>query len=230
MGFYLRRIILTPILILAIILTMAGLYASLVWIGVPDDPLFDESYRVFYFHVPAAWVSYLSFGISLTSSGLYLKTRTYKYDLLAEVTAILGVLYASLTLILGSIWANVAWGIYWNWDPRETTTLVLWIAYVGYLALRSSMENVEKKAVLPSIYNILAFSTIPLSYLSVRYWQTLHPVIIGSSGGFIDSTMLGVLILNLFAASFVFFFLLIILYDIRKSERIISEYEEMKWR
>jgi heme exporter protein C len=219
-----------PILISAIALTVAGLYASLVWVGVPSDPLFDESYRVFYFHVPAAWVAYLAFGLSLASSGLFLKTRRYKFDVFAEVTAILGVIYASLTLILGSIWANVAWGIYWNWDPRETTTLVLWIAYVGYLALRSSMENVEKKAVLPSIYNILAFSTIPLSYLSVRYWQTLHPVIIGSSGGFIDSTMLGVLLLNLLAASFVFLFILIILYDLRKSERIISEYEEMKWR
>lgn len=220
----------TLIIITAITLTIVGLYASLVWVGVPADPLFDESYRVFYFHVPAAWVSYLAFGLSLSSSAMFLRTRSYKFDVFAEVTAILGVIYATLTLILGSIWANVAWGIYWNWDPRETTTLVLWIAYVGYLALRSSMENVEKRAVLPSIYNILAFSTIPLSYLSVRYWQTLHPVIVGSSGGFIDSTMLGVLLLNLLSASFVFLYLLILLYDLRKSERIISEYEEMKWR
>ena len=156
-----------PILIAALALYVVGLYTALIW--APVELTLGESYRVFYLHVPVAWVAYLALGLSLIGSIAYLRTRNTKFDLLAEVTAVLGVLFASLTLVLGSIWANVAWGTYWNWDPRETTTLVLWISYAGYLALRSSIENVGKRAVIPAIYNIFAFSTVPLSYISVVY-------------------------------------------------------------
>jgi heme exporter protein C len=217
-----------PLLIAAIALNLVGLYAALIW--APVEINLGESYRVFYLHVPAAWVAYLALGMSLVSSILYLKYKSSKFDILAESTAILGVLYATLTLILGSIWANVAWGTYWNWDPRETTTLILWIAYAGYLALRSSISNIEKRAVLPAIYNIFAFSTVPLSYLSVVYWQTLHPVIATGEGISITSDMRNTLYLNLIASSLMFLFFLILLYDIRRSERLLAEYEEMSWR
>ncbi len=217
-----------PLLAIAVALNIVGLYAALIW--APVELTLGESYRVFYLHVPAAWVAYLSLGMSLVASVAYLKTRRYKLDVFAEVTAILGVLYASLTLILGSIWANVAWGTYWNWDPRQTTTLILWIAYAGYLALRASIENVEKRAVLPAIYNIFAFSTVPLSYISVVYWQTLHPQIVTGEGITVSSDMITTLLLNLVATSFMFLFFLILLYGIRKSERVLDEYEELSWR
>ncbi|MEE9585617.1 MAG: cytochrome c biogenesis protein [Nitrososphaerales archaeon] len=217
-----------PLLAIAVALNIVGLYAALIW--APVELTLGESYRVFYLHVPAAWVAYLSLGMSLVASVAYLKTRRYKLDVFAEVTAILGVLYASLTLVLGSIWANVAWGTYWNWDPRQTTTLILWIAYAGYLALRASIENVEKRAVLPAIYNIFAFSTVPLSYISVVYWQTLHPQIVTGEGITVSSDMITTLLLNLVATSFMFLFFLTLLYGIRKSERVLDEYEELSWR
>ncbi len=217
-----------PLLAIAVALNIVGLYAALIW--APVELTLGESYRVFYLHVPAAWVAYLSLGMSLVASVAYLKTRRYKLDVFAEVTAILGVLYASLTLFLGSIWANVAWGTYWNWDPRQTTTLILWIAYAGYLALRASIENVEKRAVLPAIYNIFAFSTVPLSYISVVYWQTLHPQIVTGEGITVSSDMITTLLLNLVATSFMFLFFLTLLYGIRKSERVLDEYEELSWR
>ncbi len=217
-----------PLLIVALALYMVGLYLALIW--SPVEQTLGESYRVFYLHVPAAWVSYLALGLSLIGSIAYLRTRNTKFDLLAEVTAILGVLFASLTLVLGSIWANVAWGTYWNWDPRETTTLVLWISYAGYLALRSSIENVGKRAVIPAIYNIFAFSTVPLSYISVVYWQTLHPVIVSSKGITITPEMIATLMVNLVAATFLFIFLAGVLYRLRHSERILEEYEELTWR
>lgn len=223
-----RRLPDTPILAAALTLYFAGLYMALIW--APVELTLGESYRVFYFHVPAAWVAYLAFGLSLVSSIIYLKTGKTSFDLFAEVTAILGVLYASLTLILGSIWANVAWGTYWNWDPRETTTLILWIAYAAYLALRTSIENVEKRAVIPAIYNIFAFSTVPLSYISVVYWQTLHPRIITGEGITVTSEMITTLLVNLAAASILFLFFLNLLYRLRRSERLLDEYEEMSWR
>ena len=217
-----------PLLILALTLSIVGLYAMLIW--APVEIKLGESYRVFYLHVPAAWVAYLALGMSLVSSILYLKTKNSKFDTFAEVTAILGVLYATLTIILGSIWANVAWGTYWNWDPRETTTLILWISYAGYLGLRASIENVEKRAVLPAIYNIFAFSTVPLSYISVIYWQTLHPQIVTGEGISTTSDMITTLLLNLVASSVMFLFFLNLLYRIRRAERVLDEYEESTWR
>ena len=217
-----------PLLILALTLSIVGLYAMLIW--APVEIKLGESYRVFYLHVPAAWVAYLALGMSLVSSIIYLKTKSSKFDTFAEVTAILGVLYATLTIILGSIWANVAWGTYWNWDPRETTTLILWISYAGYLGLRASIENVEKRAVLPAIYNIFAFSTVPLSYISVIYWQTLHPQIVTGEGISTTSDMITTLLLNLVASSVMFLFFLNLLYRIRRAERVLDEYEESTWR
>ena len=217
-----------PLLVVALALYLVGLYLALIW--APVERTLGESYRVFYLHVPAAWVAYLALGLSLIGSIAYLRTRNTKFDLLAEVTAALGVMFASLVLILGSIWANVAWGTYWNWDPRETTTLVLWISYAGYLALRSSIENVGKRAVIPAIYNIFAFSTVPLSYISVVWWQTLHPVIVGSKGIAITPEMIITLMVNLVAATFLFIFLAGVLYRLRRSERILEEYEELTWR
>ena len=217
-----------PLLILALTLSIVGLYAMLVW--APVEVTLGESYRVFYLHVPAAWVAYLALGMSLVSSILYLKTKSSKFDTFAEVTAILGVLYATLTLILGSIWSNAEWGAYWNWDPRETTTLILWISYAGYLGLRASIENVEKRAVLPAIYNIFAFSTVPLSYISVIYWQTLHPQIVTGEGISTTSDMITTLLLNLVASSVMFLFFLNLLYRIRRAERVLDEYEESTWR
>jgi len=219
---------LTAFLLIAITLNIIGLYAALVW--APVELTLGESYRTFYLHVPAAWVCYLSFGISLIASILFLKTRNEKYDILADTTAFLGVVYASLTLVLGSIWANVAWGTYWNWDPRETTTLILWISYAGYLALRASIDNIEKRAVLPAIYNIFAFSTVPLSYISISFWKTLHPSIVSSSGLNITTNMIITLLLNLVASSLVFLFFLNLLYRIRRYERVIEESEDVFWR
>ncbi len=217
-----------PILVAALALYIAGLYAALVW--APVELTLGESYRVFYLHVPVAWVAYLALGLSLVGSIAYLRTRKSKFDLFAEVTAVLGVLFAGLTLVLGSIWANVAWGTYWNWDPRETTTLVLWISYAGYLALRASIENIGKRAVIPAIYNIFAFTTVPLSYISVVYWQTLHPRIITSEGLSITPDMVTTLLLNLVAASVLFVFFLSLLYKLRRAESILEEHEELSWR
>lgn len=222
------KILNIPLLVLSIILAIVGAYTALIW--APVELTLGESYRVFYLHVPAAWVAYLALGMSLVSSIIYLKTKSSKFDTIAEVTAILGVLFATLTLILGSIWANVAWGTYWNWDPRETMTLMLWISYAGYLALRASIENVERRAVIPAIYNIFAFSTVPLSYISVRYWQTLHPVIATGEGISISSDMMTTLLINLAASTVIFIFLLNLLYSIRRSEKLIDEYEESNWR
>jgi heme exporter protein C len=100
-------------------------------------------------------------------------------------------------LIGGAIWANAVWGIYWNWDPRETTTLILWLAYLGYFFLRMSVENPERRASVSAAFNILASITGPLSYLSFILWPSLHPRLGSERGIGLTSTMIQTLLLNI---------------------------------
>jgi heme exporter protein C len=192
------------------------------YIAAPPEARMGDLYRIFYIHTPTAWVCYLTLGISLLASILFLAKRNFMYDTLAEVSAVLGLIYGAVAIVTGSIWANAVWGVYWNWDPRETTTLIMWIAYMGYISLRLSIGNVEKRALTGAVYNILAFSTIPLSYLSMRLWQSLHPQIITPSGIFITLPMIETLFLNLIAASLVYVYLLRMMYSVRSLEERVD--------
>ena len=164
-----------------------------------------------YTHVPAALVCYLAFFISLVASIMYLKKRERRYDIAAEVLVIIGLVYGIVALISGAIWANAAWGLYWNWDPKQTTTLILWIAYAGYIAVKYSISEVERRAVIGAVYNVLAFSLIPLTFLSVMLWQSLHP---RAQEITLSMPVKATLILNLAAASLIFAYLIITTYSL----------------
>lgn len=205
------------LLLIVIAVNIVAFYAAFV--VAPTEVTMGDVYRIFYIHTPSAWVCYLSLGVSLLASVLFLVRREIVYDTLADVSAVLGLVYGVVALVTGSMWANAVWGVYWNWDPRETTTLILWIAYMGYLSLRLSIGNIEKRALTGAVYNIFAFSTIPLSYLSIRLWQSLHPqIIVPGSGIFITTPMIETLFLNLVAASLVCLYLLKMLYSVRSLE------------
>lgn len=207
-------------LIITVAVNIIASYAGFV--AAPTEVNMGDIYRIFYTHMPVAMICYLTLGISLLTSIAFLIKRNFIYDRLAEVSAILGLLYGIVVLVTGSIWANVVWGVYWNWDPRETTTLILWIAYAGYIALRLSIENMEKRAVIGAVYNVLAFSTVPLSYMSFILWQSLHPRVI--SGGQLSLTppMIETLFLNLIAAALVYFYLLRTTYTVLSLQEKIN--------
>jgi len=124
---------------------------------------------------------------------------------------IIGLVYGIVALISGAIWANAAWGLYWNWDPKQTTTLILWIAYAGYIAVKYSISEVERRAVIGAVYNVLAFSLIPLTFLSVMLWQSLHP---RAQEITLSMSVKATLILNLAAASLIFAYLIITTYSL----------------
>lgn len=201
---------------ITVAVSVVASYAAFVAGPSPVEGPGGDVFRIFYTHTPAAWVCYLTLGISLLASILFLTKRKLVYDTLAEVSAILGLIYGAVALVTGSIWANAVWGVYWNWDPRETTTLILWIAYMGYISLRLSIGNVEKRASTGAVYNVLAFLTIPLSYLSIRLWQSLHPQII-VPGSIISATppVMETLFLNLVAGSLVYIYLLKAMHNVR---------------
>ena len=193
----------------------------------PAEVEMGELVRVFYFHLPQAIVCYLTLVISLVGAILFLRTKQTKYDAISESVALLGLVYGVITLVSGAIWANAAWGVYWNWDPRETTTLVLWLAYVGYLFLRMSVENPERRASVSAAYNVLAFLTVPLSYLSFIIWPSLHPRLSEGGGLGLTGTMVQALLLNMLGGLLFYVWLVRKTYGVRlmkdELERKLSE-------
>ena len=194
------------LLYFAICGSIAASYLALVF--TPPEVTMGDLYRILYIHIPAAWVCYLAFTCSMICSVLFLHRRKLRYDTLAGASAILGLLFGAVTLVTGSIWANAAWGTYWNWDPRETTTLVLWVAYLGYVTLKLSLENEERRAVVGSVYNILAFVTVPLSYFSLQLLPTLHPQVVSGSGIALTPPMTLALALNVVSTTVLFAYFL----------------------
>lgn len=143
--------------------------------------------KIFYFHMPSAWVSYVAFFATLVGSVLYLRTKDPKYDRLAMSSAELGVLFATIAIATGPIWAKQEWGVYWRWDDTKlVTTFVMWLVYIGYLSLRAAMSEPVARARVCSVYGIVGFVTMPMSLLSARIAPLLrssHPEVIASSSG-----------------------------------------------
>jgi heme exporter protein C len=131
--------------------------------------------RIFYFHVPAAWVAYLAFAIVFLSSIAYLRTKERRWDILAHSSAEIGVVFLALVLITGPIWAHPVWGTWWQWDARLTSTLVTWLTYVGYLFIRNLTTDGRRAGRLAAIVGIIGLVNIPIVHFSVYWWRTLHP-------------------------------------------------------
>ncbi len=185
---------------------------------VPAEVEMGELVRILFFHLPPAIICYLTIAISTVSGILFLWKKQSRFDAFSESAALLGLVYGLITLIGGAIWANAMWGVYWNWDPRETATLILWLAYVGYFFLRMSVENPGQRASVAAAYNILASMTVPMSYLSFILWPSLHPRL--SEGGGIGLTMVMVqaLLLNIVGGLLVYIWLFSKAYAVRQEK------------
>ena len=145
-------------------------------VSYPFIATLGDRIRIMNFHVPVAWVSVISFLLSMIYSIIYLKKKDIKYDIVASSAASIGLLYTILATVTGMIWAKFNWGAYWNWDPRETSIFFLLLIYFAYFGLRSSIENEEHRARLSSVYSILAFVTVPFFvFILPRITTGLHP-------------------------------------------------------
>ena len=140
-----------------------------------DDSMGGQLQRIFYFHVPSAWVAYLGFAVVFVASIAYLRTGRRSWDLLAHSAAEVGVVFCTLVLITGPIWARPVWGTWWQWDARLTSALVLWLTYVGYLFLRSLATDPARVGRLAAVVGIVGFFNVPIVHFSVYWWRTLHP-------------------------------------------------------
>ena len=150
--------------------------AVLALVVTPADVNQQDAVRLIYIHVPAATIMYVAFGITALASVLYLvpRTRARRWDLLAGASAEVGVVFVGLTLLTGSIWGRTTWGVWWTWDARLTTTAVLFVLYLGYLALRGVGGDPDARARRNSIAALAAFVDVPIVHKSVEWWRTLH--------------------------------------------------------
>jgi heme exporter protein C len=174
----------------------------------PADRDMGDLQKIMYVHVPAAWTTFLAFFVVLVFSLRYLWKRREKDDLLAASAAEVGATFNGLTLILGMIWGRPAWGVWWTWDARLTSTLVLFLIFVGYLSLRAFVDDAERRAEWSAVVGALGAINVPIVYMSVRWWRTLHQV--QSTPSSMDPAYVLGLRLNAFA------FLFILIYFIRQ--------------
>ncbi len=165
----------------------------------PLEALQGGAQKIFYIHVPAAWVAFLAFGLVAVASGVYLWLRDRRLDRFAESSAEVGVVFTTVVLITGPIWAKPIWGAYWAWwDVRLVSTLFLWFIYVAYLVLRGAVESPELRARYSAVLGILGALLIPFIHLSVYLFATMHPrpIILKASAPSLPGAMLLTLLLS----------------------------------
>ena len=151
-------------------------------VGLTEDNTFAQ--RIIYFHVPVAWLSMLAFSVTMIASIIYLITSKRKWDSLALSSAEMGLVFTLAAMASGSIWAKPAWNTWWTWDPRLTTYTIMFLLFVAYFMLRSAMEDPARRARFAAVYGIFAFLSVPITFMSIRWWRTIHPVLIDPTEGF----------------------------------------------
>jgi heme exporter protein C len=157
------------------LLALAAAQMGAVLTSPPDRDMGDLQ-KIMYVHVPAAWNAFLAYVVVAVGSLFYLWKREERYDLLAASAAEVGAVLTGLTLALGSIWGRPTWGVWWAWDARLTSTAVLFLISVGYLALRAFVEDPDRRAQWSAAVGLLGALNVPIVYMSVRWWRTLHQI------------------------------------------------------
>jgi heme exporter protein C len=210
-------------------LTTVGMLLTIwaAFIYAPTEAVEGPVQRIFYVHVPLAWISYLAFFFVLLGSGIYLWRRDERWDAFARVNAEIGTVFTTLVLISGSLWGRAFWGAWWVWDERLTTSLLMWFIYVGYLALRAYTGRTAQGARAAAVVGILGFIVTPINYMSVKWWRTLHPDQVLPLGGTpqLPASMIIALMISLVAFTLLYALLTI---EVYKLERATAEGQRLR--
>ena len=213
--------------LLTLALLSYGLYQALV--AAPTEATMKDVQRIFYYHVPSAWTAFLCFFANFVASLWYLAARNPKADAIALSTAEVGVVFCTIVLVTGPIWAKPIWGIWWTWDARLTSTLVLWLIYVSYLLLRR-YSTAGQNPVLASVLAIFGAVDVVFVYMAIRWFRTQHPqpVVGGGEGSGLDPRMMHALLINW--AGFMALALLVIWlrYRLERLRQMVEEAHAMK--
>lgn len=150
----------------------------------PQEAVMGAVQKVFYFHVSAAWVGMLGFLTAAICAGFYLKTGEIRWDIRSTAGVEIGLVFTSIGIISGSIWARPIWNTWWTWDPRLTTSAIMVLTYLAYLMLRGSLDEPNRRARYAAVYALMGFVSVPLTFFSIHLLRTIHPVILSGESGF----------------------------------------------
>ncbi len=199
-----------------------GLYQGLV--AAPTEATMGDVQRIFYYHVPSAWTAFLCFIANFVASIIYLANRNEKLDAFALSAAEVGVIFCTVVLLTGPIWARPVWGIWWTWDARLTSTLILWLIYVSYLVLRRYATG-SQTGVLAAALAVFGFLDVIFVYMAIRWFRTQHPqpVMGGAQGSGIDPRMLHALLMNFVAFAAYAVLLLWLRYKLERTRHMVED-------
>jgi len=212
---------------------MLAVALYLVFLYAPREAVMGDVQRVFYFHVAAGWVGALAFLVTAISGIVYLVRGDRRWDTAAVASVEIGVVFTLMNIVSGSIWARPIWNTWWTWDPRLVTATVMELIYLAYLMLRQGIEDPDRRARFGAVYGILGFLSVPLTFLSIRIFRTIHPVVIGSGdptaeGAFdMTSKMLQAFMFSLL--TFTFLYATLLWHRIRLG-RLSQRVEELKMK
>jgi heme exporter protein C len=211
--------------LLSIATLLVGLYMAFIY--APTDALQGHAQRIFYIHVPMAWLAYLSFTVIFIGSVGYVWKRRPGFDRLARSSAELGFIFTTLVLVTGSLWGRPIWGAWWSWDARLTTTLILWFVYLGYFMVRAYAGDAERAARYAAVLGILGAVDLPIIHLSVTWWRTLHPapVVLKTSGPDLPNSMLATLIVCFVGFTLLYAYLMALKLRIETARDALAERE-----
>ncbi|MGH7858646.1 MAG: cytochrome c biogenesis protein CcsA [Candidatus Binatia bacterium] len=199
----------------------------LIFMTVPTERDQGIVQRIFYVHVPSAWTAFVAFFVVCGASVMFLATRRASWDRLAKASAEVGIIFCSLVLMTGPVWARPIWGVWWSWDPRLTMTVILWTIYATYLILRSYGGPDDQIARYAAVLGIVGAIDIPVIIVSVRLWRGIHPAVLMTregGSGLLDPLMR--LTLYFTAVTFLLFFAWLVTVRLR-AIRCREEIEEL---
>ncbi|MBI3449221.1 MAG: cytochrome c biogenesis protein CcsA [Acidobacteria bacterium] len=162
-------------------MVVKGLHGA--FLEAPTEKVMGDVQRIFYFHAPAGIIAFLAFAVTGVASLLYLWKRALIFDVVAHASAEIGLLFCTIVLVTGPLWARPVWGTWWTWEARLTMTLVLWLIYVSYVLVRRYTDSRDQQARFSAVLGIVGALDIYIVYRSVTWWRGLHPVVLQPSGG-----------------------------------------------
>jgi heme exporter protein C len=210
-----------PILVgLTALLVVISLYA--VFVFAPTEQVMGHVQRIFYYHVASAWVGFLAFLVACVTGLLYLGRRSPIWDTVTAASVEIGLLFSTITLVQGSLWARPVWNTWWTWDPRLTTTLVMCLYYAATVMLRRLGGSEERNARVGAVLSVVGFVNVPIVFLAIRMWRTIHPVLLTTAGFAVAPRMLVALLASLLAFTGTYVCLLWIRIRVAQLEQHIS--------
>jgi heme exporter protein C len=210
------------LLVLSTLLILAALF--MVFVYVPTDAGQGIIQRIFYFHVPVAWVAFLAFFVTFVAGIAYLARRNPFWDMVASASAEVGLVFTTLILITGSIWGHVAWGWWWVWDPRLTSSLALWLIYLSYFIVRSYITDEDRRARFAAVVGIIGFVDVPIVALAIQL-SSQHPPALIFEGGLAGS-MLATLLVSIAAFTALCLLFLAVRVHLKEDESELNSLKE----